>query len=933
MKKKHTFYHSWRNADQKKIRIGYLSPYFCFHGMMQLGIVFLCNYDKAKFEAFVYMYGKEDEVSGFLEGRVQGWRNIGNCTADEAAKRIYEDRIDILVDISGNAEGRAIPILERKPAPIQIAGIGYCESTKSPFVDYFLGDVFLDDDETEKAFREELLILPQSHLCYTPACRSGAVVKPACYLGETVTFAGIGSLAKIKGAVLSAWAEILGQVQEARLVFWAEDSGSEKQRRKTIRQMEAAGIDLARVEVRDMPESFLVDFSGIDIVLDAGSCWNGGLFCDALYMGVPVVAWNGASHRDRFGWSVLKNAGLGDLSANTGEEYVRRAVMLARDKELLAALRQNLRGIIEKSPLMDGKNYMESLEQGCQMAWEQFVSSQRIPSTQDVENLVAVMDELIEAGERGQVFAVAERIIAAKPQSMKTKLKLFAIYLTKGTEESLEMAVPLFSGDTIYGKYLRARTCFAKKNWAKAKQLCEELLEQGGVPYPWGSAAPHLLAKIYECLGDAQKTAKCYRLASEFGNVEDRKERLISYSSYLLSLQYTSQSPDFLYRESARFGDFFEGIAPFSHRRRSRRKKLRIGYLSPDFRQHVVACFIQAFFFAADRERFEIYGYAKCKEDDFSQRLRGMTDGWRNVLNCSAEETARLIQKDEIDILVELAGHTADNALSVIPFHPALIQICGVGYFSTTGLPSMDYFLVDEHTAMEGEEAFFVEKLLRLPHSHFCYTPIWDVPEIDSALPLEKNGFITFGSMNNVNKISDDVVAAWGKIMAELPDAHLFLKYGYLDDPTRYEREMKRLEEVGIASSRVTMEGFTSHHLKKYGCIDIALDTFPYPGGGTTCDALYMGVPVVSLAGNSNHERFGLSILANLGLDEELCARTVEGYVECAVRLARNEERLRELHVSLRERMEKSHVMNQQLYMKDLEAAYEEIWRKYEEGK
>ncbi len=933
MKKGRTFYHFWRKADQKKIRIGYLSPYFCFHGMMQLGIVFLSNYDKERFEVFVYMYGKEDEVSGFLEGRVQGWRNIGNCTADEAAKCIYDDRIDILVDISGNAKGRAIPILERKPAPIQIAGIGYCESTKCSLVDYFLGDVFVDDDETEKAFREELLILPQSHLCYTPACRSGSVVEFTRHLRETVTFAGIGSLAEVKKPVLSAWARILERVQDARLVFMAEDYGGEKQRRKTLRQMEAAGIDFARAKVRDMSEASLVDFTGIDIVLDAGSHWNSSLFCDALYMGIPVVTWSGATHRERMGKGILENVGLGDLCADNEEEYVERAVMLARDREFLSALRQNLRGMMEKSLLMNETGYMESLEQGFGMVWEQFLSSQKPPSPQEEKHLVAVMDELIEVGERERVFEVAEQIIAAKPQSMKTKLKLFAIYLTKGTEESLEEAVPLFSGDTPYGKYLRARACFAKKNWVEARRLCEELLVQGGVPYPWGSAAPHLLAKIYERLGDVQRAAECYRLASESKNVEDKTERLISFSSYLLALQYIPQSPEFMYRESSRFRDFFRGITPFAHRRGTHRKKLRIGYLSPDFRRHVVACFIQAFFFAADRKRFEIYGYARCTEDDLSQKIREMSDGWRNVANCSAEETARLIQKDEVDILVELAGHTADNALSVIPFHSAPIQLCGIGYFSTTGLPSMDYFLVDVHTAMAGEDAFFVEKLLRLPHSHFCYTPIWDAPKIDSALPLEKNGFVTFGSMNNVNKISDDVLAAWGKIMEEIPDAHLFLKYSYLDDPVRHEREMKRLEEVGIVSSRVTMEGFTSHHLKRYGCIDIALDTFPYPGGGTTCDALYMGVPVVSLAGNSNHERFGLSILANLGLDEELCANNVDEYVDCAVRLARSKERLRELHGCLRDRMERSAVMNQKLYMKDIEAAYEDIWRKYEEGK
>ena len=931
MKKRRIFYHFWRNADQKKIRIGYLSPYFCFHGMMQLGIVFLSNYDKERFEVFVYMYGKADEVSGYLEDRVQGWRNISRCTADEAARCIYEDSIDILVDISGNAEGRAIPILERKPAPIQMAGIGYCESTKCPVVDYFLGDVFVDNDETEKAFREELLILPQSHLCYTPACRSTSVVEFVRHSGETVTFAGIGSLAEIKKSVLSAWARILGQVQGARLVFMAEDYESGKQRRRALRQMELAGIDLVRVEVRAVPESCLVDFARIDIVLDADSRWNGCIFCDALYMGVPVVTWNGTVHRERLGKSILENVGLGDLCAGTGAEYAEKAVMLARDRELLSAIRKNLRGMMEKSSLMDGKSYMESLEQGFQMVWKHFVSSQRVPSTQEMERLVAVMDELIEAGEKKQVVALAELISMLEPQSMELKLKLLNIFLTKGTDRNLEKAIPLFPAESLYGKFLRARSYFKQKNWTEAKRLCQELVAQGSLPYPLDGAGYRFLAEIFMQLGDMAEAAKLYRFAS---NSKDMclMERMGLYSGYLSILQYLPQSPKFMYQEAKYFRVFLKDIKHFSHGWRKSHTKLHVGYISPDFKRHVVACFIQAFFYAADRDRFEIYGYANCEEDDISQKIRKTSDYWRNVLHCDAEETARIIYGDEIDILVELAGHTVGNALPVMAFRPAPIQICGIGYFATTGLSCVDYFMVDNYTALQNQDVFFSEKLLRLPHSHFCYKQVLGIPDICSDLPCERNGFITFGSMNNVNKISDETLQIWGKLMEKIPDGHLFLKHGTLDEAERCRQERERMWKAGIDLSRVTIEGFSGDYLKEYSRIDIALDTFPYPGGGTTCDALYMGVPVVTLAGNSHHERFGLSILSNIGL-ENLCARTEEEYVDIAVGLARNRTYLKELHASLRGRMEQSPVMDQKLYMKDLEAAYEEIWKKYEEGK
>ncbi|MBQ1510855.1 MAG: hypothetical protein IIZ54_08185, partial [Selenomonadaceae bacterium] len=268
------------------------------------------------------------------------------------------------------------------------------------------------------------------------------------------------------------------------------------------------------------------------------------------------------------------------------------------------------------------------------------------------------------------------------------------------------------------------------------------------------------------------------------------------------------------------------------------------------------------------------------------------------------------------------------NSMAVLAFRPAPVQICGIGYFSTTGIPAVDYFLVDRYTAPAGEDEFFTEKLLRLPHSHLCYRQVIGVPEIAPELPCEKNGFITFGSMNNMNKVSDEVLMAWSRILVVMPNARLFLKHGALDDEARRERELSRMKRMGMDVSRVMLEGFTLDYLQEYRRMDIALDTFPYPGGGTTCDALYMGVPVIALAGDSNHGRFGLSLLENIGLGD-LCGRSAEEYVRAALALAEDVLRLREIHAGLRRRMEESAVMNRQIYMKDLEEAYGRIWGAY----
>lgn len=738
-----TFFHRWRRREQKKIRIGYLSPYFCNHEMLRFLYVFLAIYNKARFEVFAYMSGRGDGVSCHLMDLVDGWRDVSCCSPFEAARVINEDRIDILVELSGHIEGSCLPILACKPAPVQICGIGYFASTGISAVDYFLGDSFLDD------------------------------------------------------------------------------------------------------------------------------------------------------------------------------------------AELISILRRNLRFIMEKSHLMDCKGYMKALEQGYERIWEKFLAEQKPPSMRDAVRLVPVMDKLLKAREKEQALAVADEILAARPLSRDIGEKLAALYLDEKETEHAAGAVGLLPQDYPLGQFLRAKLLFLQENLAGSEKLCLTIAENGGLPSPWGGVEQQLLAEIYKREGEMEKAARAYLAASRDRNSVSLGNRMAQYGNYLLMLHFLPHSGEFIYRESCRAEEYVRDVPVFSHVHRKTHQKLRIGYLSPDFRRHVVACFSQAFFQAADHGSFHVYGYATCPEDDVSRRLSDAADGWRNLRGLAPEKAARIIYEDEIDILVHLAGHTGDSSLQIMAHRPAPIQVCGIGYFSTTGLSCMDYFLVDRYTAPAGEEVFFTEQLLRLPHSHFCYKQVVEVPEVQEHLPFEENGYITFGSMNNVNKVSNETLEAWGRIMSALPDAKLYLKHGMLDRPTRREKELERLASVGIEASRVIMEGFSVNYLGEYRRMDIALDTFPYPGGGTTCDALYMGVPVITLAGNSNHERFGLSILSNLGM-EELCGRTTEEYVARAVALAQDRELLCLLHRELRGIMEKSPVMHSRGYMKDLERSYEEIWARYE---
>ena len=296
-----------------------------------------------------------------------------------------------------------------------------------------------------------------------------------------------------------------------------------------------------------------------------------------------------------------------------------------------------------------------------------------------------------------------------------------------------------------------------------------------------------------------------------------------------------------------------------------------------------------------------------------------------------AEQAAEIIYKDKIDILVDLAGHTKGSVLPVLAYKPAPVQISGIGYFATTGLEAVDYFLSDKYLASEPE--YFVEKIISLSHSHFCYSPLYEAPSTGEA-PCIKNGYITFGSFNHVRKVSDEVLELWTSIIKAVPESHLLLKGLLFDDEYGYELFCNRLLKLGIDIesdewvNRIELRGFSKDYLKEYLEVDIALDTFPYPGGGTTCDALYMGVPVITLAGNSHGERFGKSLLENIGLSE-FVVYDKHAYYDLAVALAGDKEIINNLHIGLRHMMEKSPLMDRKLYMKELEAAYKDIWQKY----
>ncbi len=359
-------------------------------------------------------------------------------------------------------------------------------------------------------------------------------------------------------------------------------------------------------------------------------------------------------------------------------------------------------------------------------------------------------------------------------------------------------------------------------------------------------------------------------------------------------------------------------------------RRLRIGYVSPDFRCHSVSYFVEPLLAAHDRNAVEVFCYADvARPDEMTARLQTLADGWRSTVGLSDAEVADQIGKDRIDILVDLAGHTAGNRLLAFAQRPAPVQVTWLGYPNTTGLSAIDYRFTDGIADPEGiAEAHHSEILVRLPGGFLCYGPPAMSPELTPP-PAARSGQVTFGSFNNLAKVTSEVVKAWASILKAVPGSRILIKSKPLADEATRAHYLALFAAQGIEANRIELISAIpsiSGHLAAYENVDIALDPFPYNGTTTTCEALWLGVPVITLCGACHAARVGASLLTAVGLTD-LIAETSDGYIETAAGLAKNIDRLKALRKDLRPRMAASPLCDGETFARSMEAAYRDMWQ------
>jgi len=409
-----------------------------------------------------------------------------------------------------------------------------------------------------------------------------------------------------------------------------------------------------------------------------------------------------------------------------------------------------------------------------------------------------------------------------------------------------------------------------------------------------------------------------------------------AYSNLLLTLHYSTQiDSNSLFKEHLIWAERFNLDSvnnPRLTNSKEPERRLKIGYLSPDFRSHSIAYFLEPIFGYHDKKHFEIYCYsAVMRPDETTQRLKSMADHWISVIGLSIDQIISQIRNDEIDILIDLVGHTGKNYLSVFAQKPAPVQVSYLGYPNTTGLNSIDYRLTDAYADPPGEtEKWHTEQLTRLEPSAWTYRPFGTPPPL-SELPASNKGFITFGSFNSFPKFNQKVYQLWGRILLSVVDSQLVLKTKSLGNAAVRKRVYDYFTSMGIKKDRIILlshETSYNRHLERYHDIDIALDPFPYHGTTTTCEALYMGVPVITLEGEAHRSRVGVSLLNQVEL-QHLIAKNEEDYVTIACSLAADLGALADLRKTLRSRMEMSPLMDEVGFTRELENAYREMWKKW----
>ncbi|HTI79928.1 MAG TPA: tetratricopeptide repeat protein [Acetobacteraceae bacterium] len=973
----------------RKLRVGYVSADFRQHAVALFAEPLLRAHDRAFLELYLYSgVAAEDDTTRRFHDLADAWRNTVTLNDGQLAEVIRNDRIDVLVDLSGHSACNRLLTFARRPAPVQVSYLlGHGYTTGLSEMDAFLADDALAPPGSEAFFSEQIIRLPRIPLVYAPPLDMPAVEPlPALTRGQ-VAFGYFGRTERLNDDVVIAWARILAAVPHARLVLNNLPFHEPAFRAQFLARFAKQGISSDRLDFvyTEPQQRTWAAYGEIDIALDPFPHNAGTTTIEALWQGVPVVSLAGQPSFGRFGASILHAVGLDDWVTSNTDQYVARAVAASSDLPALARLRERLRPQMERSPLRDAASLARSVEQAYRMLWDEW----RLGDSRRLH-------QLYQTGDAAGAVKVAHRILDRNPHNGDAHhvLGLLA-YQDKrlaDADRHLQAAISCtpHQADLHANRaaILRKLGCLAEAEAAARTALKLEPNSVGALNnlgnilrdagrYDEGAEQFRAAVRLAPDFADAWvNLAWLLSLAGRAQQAEDAARHAIAcapdnadaYNNLGLALmrqgrladaeaalrQALALRPDFAlphsnilfclnYRPDATPEEVFAEYQEWDRRHalplwpkdachdldRSPNRKLRVGYVSPDFRQHAVALFAEPLLANHDRSTVEVHCYSEvAAPDGVTERFRAVADHWHNTVGLSDADLAEQIRADHIDILVDMAGHTAGNRLLTFARKPAPIQVTyllGHGYSS--GLSAMDAFLADAQLAPPDADHLFSEQVIRLSRIPLCYQPPVEMPDV-GPLPARSSGQITFGYFGRTVRLNDDVITAWARILKHVPNARLVLNSAPFGEPAGREQMAARFAALGIRADRLTLTCTSPQPVTwaAYGSVDIALDPFPHNAGTTTIEALWQGVPVVSLAGRPTVGRFGAAILHAVGLDDWV-TRDVDAYVARAIAAAADVDALAHLRATLRQRFAASPLCDAAGLAREFESAYRILWQ------
>jgi len=948
----------------RKIVVGYLSNDFRNHATAYLMRSLFGLHDREKFKIIAYSFG-ENDGSIFrkqIEQDCDKFVDMRQLGHTESAKCIYKDRVDILVDLMGHSRNNRMEICALRPAPVQIAYLGFPGTSGADFFDYMITDKIVTPSDHAAYYTEKFVYMPH---CYQIndhiRSASGKEWKKSDFgLPQTgFIFCSFNNSYKIEPLIFETWMKILRQVPESVLWILGGNELAEKNLRQEAenRDIKAQRLIFAK---RLAPHEHLARHRLADLMLDTRICNGHTTTTDALWSGVPVITIQGRHFPSRVSSSILTAMGLPELITHNTEEYEKLAVRLATHSDDLLNLKEKLEKNRLTSPLFDTSRLVINLETAYKEMWKAFLSGEKpriievkededritikqkhsankAASSENAENYYRQGVMLRQQGQSDEALSCFQKVVELMPDMAPAYIYIGNIIQAQGRSDeaiacyqrasALQPDVAIVynnMGNVLkdQGKIREAINCYRRALQLEPEMpaACSNLLFQLQQTCSWQdfdalSAKLDRLTK--DMLNKGLKTDE-----DPFVNLTRHADPSLNFA---VAKSWSNEISRLASHTKPRFS--YQGKS-------SSKQKITVGYLSKDFHNHATAHLMSSLFGLHDRTQFNVHCYSYGSDDgsDYRKKIRKDCDRFIDIQSLNAVEAAKRIHEDQTDILVDLKGYTHGNRLDICALRPAAIQVSYLGFPGTTGADFFDHIITDSIVTPEDHTVYYSEKFAYLPN---CYQ-VNDYKQSISEKKWKKADFglpeksFVFCSFNQAYKIEASIFHVWMSILRQIPKSVLWLMPG---NSIAKENLKHEAGQRGVNPERLIFTDMVlkHEHLARYRLADLALDTRIYNGHTTSSDALWAGVPVITCCGSHFASRVSSSILTAVGLPE-LITQNLKDYESLAQHLAGHPDALATIRKKLAANRLTAPLFDTPRFVGNLEKAYKEMWEIFISG-